>query len=134
MIAIILFASISCLTVAATPQERAVAMLQQMNATEKIGMLHGHNGIYVGNIMGNDRLGIPSINMQDGPQGFRVNGDTGEAGSTTAWPSALSVAASWDPELLYRWGAAMGTEFKAKGANVQLGPGIGLARVPQAGR
>ncbi len=43
-------------------------------------------------------------------------------GSTTAWPSALSVAATWDTALAYEWGAAMGQEFKAKGANVQLAP------------
>lgn len=131
---LIAFASSVAAVQAATPQERAADMLAQMNITEKISMLHGHNGVYVGNVAGNERLGIPSINMQDGPQGFRVTIGTGEDGSTTAWPSALSVAASWDADLLYRWGAAMGEEFKAKGANVQLGPGIGIARVPQAGR
>lgn len=117
-----------------SPSERAEEMLSQMNITEKISMLHGKNGIYVGNIAGNDRLGIPSIHMQDGPQGFRVTTGTGDDGSTTAWPSALSAAASWDPKLMYRWAEAMGQEFKGKGANVQLGPGIGLARVPTAGR
>lgn len=136
MLTYLVLATWVCTAVAAglSPRERAADLLVQMNLTEKIAMMHGHNGVYVGNIAGNDRLGIPSINMQDGPQGFRVNSDTGAPGSTTAWPSALSVSASWDPELLYRWGSAMATEFKAKGANVQLGPGVGIARVPTGGR
>jgi beta-glucosidase-like glycosyl hydrolase len=116
------------------PSQRAKEMLGQMNLTEKITMLHGHLGIYVGNIKGNERLGIPSINMQDGPQGFRTTDRTGPDGSTTAWPSALTVATSWDTQLLYRWASAMALEFKQKGANVQLAPGIGIARVPTAGR
>jgi beta-glucosidase len=51
-----------------TPYDRAVEMLAQMTLDEKLAMMHGHPGIYVGNVMGNKRLGIPSINMQDGPQ------------------------------------------------------------------
>ena len=37
-------------------------------------------------------------------------------------------------ELMYRWAEAVGLEFKKKGANMALAPGIGLARVPNAGR
>jgi beta-glucosidase len=72
--------------------------------------------------------------MQDGPQGFRTTKNTGGDGTSTAWPSALSNAATWDTKLVYQWANAMGAEFKAKGANIALGPGIGIARVPQAGR
>ena len=91
--------------------------------------------MYTGNIPGNARLGIPAMKMQDGPQGFRVTTkDVGEDGSSTCWPSALSVASSWDVDILYSWGSAMAAEFRIKGANMQLAPGIGLARVPNAGR
>lgn len=92
------------------------------------------HGTYVGNIVGNERLGIPALNMQDGPQGFRATETTGKDGTTTAWPSALSIAATWDKDLMYEWASAMGDEFKQKGANVALLPGIGIARVPTAGR
>jgi beta-glucosidase len=44
------------------------------------------------------------------------------------------MAASWDTAALLEWGVGMGKEFYAKGANVQLGPGLCLARVPQNGR
>jgi len=97
-------------------------------------MMHGINGVYVGNVIPNNRLKIPAIAMGDGPQGFRVTGTTGQPGSTTAWPSSLTVAASWDTEIAYKWAAAMAVEFKGKGANMFLGPGIGFARVPTGGR
>ena len=42
--------------------------------------------------------------------------------------------ATWDTDLVYQWGAAMGKEFFGKGANVQLGPGVNVARVPRNGR
>ena len=71
------------------------------------------------------------ILMNDGPQGFR---DNAHLGSTTSWPSGLTVASSWDPELAGAWGEAMGEEFRDKGSNVQLGPGLCVARVPRNGR
>lgn len=74
------------------------------------------------------------LKMQDGPQGFRTTKTTGADGTTTCWPSALTIAQSWDVDLLFRWAQGMGDEFKGKGANVALAPGIGIARVPQAGR
>lgn len=91
-------------------------------------------GTYTGNIPAIDRLNIPSINMQDGPQGFRAMDKTGGEGSSTAWPSSMTLAASWDEDLLGRWATALAQEFVAKGANMLLGPGIGIARVPNAGR
>lgn len=44
------------------------------------------------------------------------------------------MAATWDVEIAERWGNAMGIEFRGKGANVQLGPGMNVARVPTNGR
>ena len=52
-------------------------------------------------------------------------------GSTTAWPSGLTVAASWDTNTMRAWGESMGKEFFDKGANVQLGPGVCVARIPK---
>eukprot|EP00037_Helgoeca_nana_P030206 m.371512 g.371512 ORF g.371512 m.371512 type:complete len:746 (+) comp28131_c0_seq1:2254-4491(+) len=131
------------------PDVRAKALLAEMTFDEKVQMLHGpiapmpccecHNasGIidkacaYTGNIAPNSRLGIPPVNMNDGPQGFR---EAIFPGTTTAWPSGLTVASSWDVNVMGQWGDGMGKEFFAKGANVQLGPGVCLARVPRNGR
>lgn len=118
---------------AANSRERAEAMLKQMTTEEKFAMLHGtiEGKRYIGWVPSNDRLGIPSIRMNDGPQGFR---DEHHPGTSTAWPSGLNVGATWDPELAYKWGEAMGKEFLEKGANVLLGPGMNVARVPVNGR
>ena len=75
------------------------------------------------------RLGIPALHLEDGPQGV---GDFSTG--VTMWPSALTVAASFDADLVRRWGAAQGREFRGKGMNVMLGPGVNLARVPWNGR
>jgi beta-glucosidase len=125
------------------PENRAKALLANMTLAEKLSMLHGPatgdccscntsaSCAYVGNINPIERLGIPPTNMNDGPQGFR---DNVHPGTTTAWPSGLTMAATWDVEAMSEWGIGMGKEFYAKGANVQLGPGLCLARVPRNGR
>jgi beta-glucosidase len=64
-------------------------------------------------------------------QGFR---DNNSPNTTTAWPAGLTMGATWDRDALLEWGTGMGKEFFDKGANVQLGPGLCLARVPRNGR
>eukprot|EP01052_Picozoa_sp_SAG31_P009537 SAG31_NODE_503_length_14804_cov_32.491670_7_plen_230_part_00 len=73
---------------------------------------------YTGNVLGNSRLRIPPLHMNDGPQGYR---ESVYPGTTTQFPSGLAVAASWDVSVLETWGSTMGAEFYGKGANVQLG-------------
>jgi beta-glucosidase len=109
---------------------RARLLLQAMNLTEMDQLLYGVNGPYTGNTLPNKRLGIPTLNMNDGPQGFRAN----TAGTTTQFPCSLCVAASFDVDTAYNWGRAMGEEFVAKGANIQLGPALNVERVPLDGR
>lgn len=117
-------------------------MVANMTLDEKLVMLHGPiDGdccqcnyssacAYVGNVPGNTRLDTPPITMNDGPQGFRGF----VAHSSTAFPGGMAVAATWDPAAVYLWGSSMGQEFYDKGANVQLGPGLNVARVPLNGR
>ena len=108
-----------------------------MRQEEKLAMLHGATVAgwgtecfnkttgkipnatcaYTGNVVGNGRLGIPPLHLNDGPQGFRENT---HPGTTTQFPSGLAVAASWDKKAMHDWGRAMGAEFFAKGANVQV--------------
>lgn len=53
---------------------------------------------------------------------------------TTAFPAALSIAASFDVSAAEQWGDAMGAEFYGMGCNMALGPGLSLARIPHNGR
>ena len=116
---------------------KAAALVKRMTFDEKLSMIYGRNkktdyplpAYYVGNVPGTPRLGLPSINLEDGPQGV-ADGLT----NVTNWPSQLTVSMSWDRELMRTWGAAMGAEQRLKGTNVMLGPDVNLARVPWSGR
>jgi beta-glucosidase len=116
-------------------QDKARQLRSNLTLEEKISLVHGvdygKKDSYIGNVPAIPRLGIPPVHMNDGPQGFRA---VLHPGTSTAWPCALSMAATWDEELVYQWGQAMAVEFRNKGANVLLGPGVNVARVPQNGR
>jgi len=129
---LMLFASAQAIVIKNSPVERAHHLLSKMSLDDKIAMMHGTQGGYIGNTVANERLGIPPLNLNDGPQGFRTSDEL--AGTTTAFPCALAVASTWDLDAMQRYGAAMGAEFKGKGSNVQLGPGMCVARVPRCGR
>ena len=69
------------------PKDRARALMNQMTAEEKKGMLYGYGcqskeWPYVGNVAAIPRLNIPSLKYNDGPQGFR---DDAIPGSTTTY-------------------------------------------------
>jgi len=107
-------------------------LVAKMNLTEKVSLLQGEHvteGTYTGVVPGVPRLNIPRLLCNDGPQGFRGPDDT-----STQWVSSLHAAASWDIKLVEKWAQAMATEFVDKGANVILGPGLNIHRVPQGGR
>ena len=122
--------------------ERAASIVAQMTQDEKASILNGmhsaaygdsHNGYYVGNTPAIPRLKVPSLNMQDAAQGFRTI-DRSQYGQVTSWPCSLAVAANWDRNATYKWGVALGKEFRAKGANMILGPSLNVHRVPRGGR
>lgn len=111
------------------PTRRAELLLAAMTLDEKIVMVHGIKGGYVGNVPANARLGIPALNLSDGPAGVG-NRKT----QVTAFPAPITVGAGWDVGLMQRFGEAMGAEQLGKGTNVQLAPMMNMVRVPQAGR
>jgi beta-glucosidase len=82
---------------------------------EKADMVTGQPGPCVGNIVAIPRIGFPGLCLQDGPLAIRV------ADYASTFEAGVSAAASWDRDLLYERGYAMGSEFKAKGAHVALG-------------
>lgn len=109
-----------------TPQQLAERLVAQMTLDEKLSLVQGSpapSGVreYVGLVRGIERLGVPDLRMQDGPQGFRC---IDHKGTSTQWPSMLTVARTFSEFYMRKWGSAMGVEFAGKGANVQLGPGV----------
>ena len=109
--------------------QRAALLLNAMTFDEKVAMVAGAGGGYVGNIPNNSRLGIPALNLQDGPAGI---GDG--ANNVTAFPAPIALAASWDTALARQYGSYMGAEARGKGVDVLLGPMMNMARAYEAGR
>lgn len=132
----------------AAAEARAAETVRRMTADEKAVLTHGlfalpygspatplpDDGIIgAGYVHGIERLGIPSLRETDASLGvtyvFGLRND-----SATALPSGLSQAATWNPDLLYRGGAMIGSEARAKGFNVLLAGGANLMRDPRNGR
>jgi beta-glucosidase-like glycosyl hydrolase len=107
-------------------------LIKQMTLEEKLGLLHGSASNYTGATTAITRLGVPRLLLNDGPQGFRTP-DYLE-GTSTAFPSGLAVAATFDDALAATWASTIASEFAKKGATVLLGPGLNVARVPFNGR
>ena len=125
----------------AQPVERRVAdLLSRMTLEEKATMLSGSAWMDSAPI---PRLGIPSIKMADGPMGVRAWGGPSAQTNTaqyaqkvesTAFPSGIAMASTWDTALIEREGHAIGQEVKALGRDMILGPTVNINRVPLWGR
>jgi beta-glucosidase len=129
-----------------SPDERAEMVLKQLSLDEKISLTHG-NGMpgwgpprpnaHLGNggagfVLGIERLGIPFIQMSDAAYGVRSSAENGRY--STALPSNLASASSWDPQAACEYGALIGRELRAQGYNMTLGGGVNLTREPRNGR
>jgi len=114
-------------------EARIEELLTQMTLEEKVSLLSGKNAWQTVSI---ERLGIPSLTMTDGPHGVRANhtGPERISGPATSFPTGISMAASWDPELIERVGAALAEETRAMGCDILLGPCVNIMRTPLAGR
>lgn len=86
------------------------------------------------------RLGISSMFCSDGPHGIRKQAGTGDhlglnpSLPATCFPTAATVANSWDPDLGEEIGKALGEEAGVQGVDVVLGPGLNIKRSPLCGR
>jgi beta-glucosidase len=76
-------------------------------------------------VIAHNRLGIPALFIEEGLHGF----DTG-----TVFPTPLNLAATWNPEIAQKTGAAIAVEARATGVDMILGPVLDLAREPRWGR
>jgi beta-glucosidase len=126
--------------------ERASMVVKEMTIDEKITMLHGtgmvglspmsplavHSNGGAGYVVEIPRLEIPAIQMSDSAYGVRMSGENGRY--STALPSCVAGAASWDLQGGFEYGALIGRELRAQGYNMSLGGGVNLTREPRNGR
>src|SRR6202034_3350543 len=121
-------------------EQRVQDLLGRLTLQEKVAMLSGADWMQS---VPNQRLGIPSIKMADGPIGIRSwAGPSSETKAevaekkvtTTAFPAGVAMAATWDTDLLQSEGRAIGQEVKALGRDMILGPTVNINRTPLWGR
>ena len=118
-----------------SPDRRADLLIGALTPAERIGLLAGDAsagvtgaaGTHTGVEDGVPRVGLPPLHLTDGPVGIRQ-------GPSTAFPSSLSLAATFDLALARRDGALIGNEAKLKGNDIVYAPTINLLRTPLWGR
>ena len=132
-------------------EKRVSDVISQMTLEEKLHLLKG-SGISsamgsdyvptaipgaVGTIVPTPRLGLPTIYLSDGPAGLRIEPTRKGSDRTyyaTAFPIGTQLASTWNTELVYKVGQAMGSEARSYGVDVILGPGANIHRHPFCGR
>jgi beta-glucosidase len=127
--------------------QRADLIVAQMTLDEKISLLHGGGWGLIfagpeappsksvggaGFIPGIPRLGIPDLQMADAAVGVTRSALFGRY--STALPSCVAEAASWNLDLAREYGALIARELRDQGYNMSLGGGVNLAREPRNGR
>lgn len=135
-----------------SPDERARLACAAMTLEEKIQLLHAPSPLdrknpsgetdvpasellpSAGFVAGVPRLGIPRLTETDASLGVVNPAGLRDGDRATAFPATLALAATFDPSLAERQGAAIGQEAWAQGFNVLLGGGMDLTRDPRNGR
>lgn len=112
--------------------ERAGALLAKMTTDQKLKLISGHNQFF---ICGFPELGIPELYLSDATQGVHIRKQlSNQLAKSVAFPAPVALAATWNPELAYRYAKSVGEECRAGDIAVLLGPGMNIYRVSQCGR
>ena len=112
-------------------------IIAKLNLEQKCALLSGAGTFTT---RGCPKAGVPSITLSDGPNGVRKQAGAADhlglnpSVPATCFPTAATVACSWDPALGEQLGRAMGEEAAAQEVSVLLGPGLNTKRSPLCGR
>ena len=112
-------------------------VIKKLTVEEKCHLLSGRDFWSTVSV---EAKGVPSINLSDGPHGIRKQEGAGDQlglnGSlpATCFPTAATIANSWDPELGEKIGECLGEEAASQDVAVLLGPGLNIKRNPLCGR
>ena len=112
-------------------------IIAKLNLEQKCALLSGAGTFTT---RGYQKAGVPAITLSDGPNGVRKQAGAADhlglnpSVPATCFPTAATVACSWDPALGEEIGRAMGAEASAQEVSVLLGPGLNTKRSPLCGR
>lgn len=115
--------------------DKIQTLISQMTLAEKAALCTGDS---MWTTTAVERLNIPRLLVSDGPHGLRrvanVHAVMEKSQPSTCFPTASSLAATWDVELLHEMGQALAEEAIALDVDVILGPGVNMKRSPLCGR
>ena len=113
-----------------SPQTLAELVVARMTLSEKLGeIVLLESPPYENFNAGDRRLCIPSLVLQDGPQGVAFG-----ASHVTQLPAPLAIGATFNRSIAQEYGQVIGSEASGKGINVIQGPNLNVVRVPESGR
>lgn len=113
------------------------SIIEKLTLEEKAGLCSGKDYWH---FKGVERLGIDPIMVTDGPHGLRKQNPEGKKKGlsnsipATCFPTAAATSCSWNTELIYKMGQALGDECRKEKVSVLLGPGVNMKRSPLCGR
>ena len=116
---------------------QADARIAQLTLDEKISFMRGYSSFF---FYGVPEKGMPYIYLSDATQGVHMRDNLSDPTMvrqlerSTAFPCPISLAATFNPSLAYRYAEAVGEECRAGGIEVLLGPGMNIYRNSQNGR
>jgi len=111
------------------PSDRVEDLLASLTLQEKASLTGGDD---VWHLPAVGHVGLGRLKVSDGPSGVR--GERIGTRRSLAFPCGMAAGATWDVDLLERYGAVLAEEAKAKGVHVLLGPTVCIPRTPLAGR
>ncbi len=118
-------------------KEQIRELIAQLSLEEKASLCSGADFWHTKTI---DRLNIPAVMVSDGPHGLRKQDDqadhlgVNESIKAVCYPAGCALASSFDTDLMYKVGEALGTSCQAEHVGVILGPAVNIKRSPLCGR
>ncbi|MDI6618495.1 MAG: glycoside hydrolase family 3 C-terminal domain-containing protein [Clostridiales bacterium] len=112
-------------------------IISKMTLEEKASLCSGRDFWHTKAV---ERLGLPAVMVSDGPYGLRKQDQTKENAGinesimAVCFPAASAMAASFDKDLIYKEGEALGDECQHENVSTILGPAVNIKRSPLCGR
>ena len=124
---IILMIAVTTVTTAQDIHQEIAILIDQMTVEEKVRMCFGGEEFGVVKFPGVERLGIPTFYGSDGPRGVTI-------GDVTAFPSGISLASTWNPDIAEKAGHVIAEEGRKQGVAIMFGPAFNINRDPLGAR
>jgi beta-glucosidase len=114
-----------------TSEERARDLVNRLTFDEKLELTGGWKNMH---FPGVDRLGVPPVYFSDASQGIHIKDYCVNVEKSTAFPTSIALAATWNVDLAFQYAQSVSEECRAWGISVLLGPGLNMYRNSEGGR